>query len=161
MNPVIKYTTFALLLLVVVGVSVKKTIHQQNMVLEKGCFIHYVQIDTTQKSVVFPRLSSHLFNFRKTGKALLTTISDNYTRSIPMKEWLALERRPNKQVIIKSTLVDTWGTVKIQGDTLTFTTDKLALNKIFIIERTNNKISKLKDIQTNEIYLTGTCDPNL
>lgn len=161
MNPIVKYLAVDILLVAVVGISIKRTINQSTALPKRGCFVHHIRIDTTQKSILFPKLAGHLLSYTRDGKSLLTTITYNFTRSIPMKEWLALKQKPNKQIAIQSTLIETRGTVKANGDTLFFKSNKTGFDKVFLTEYVNGSIIKLKDVKTNDDYVIGTCDPNL
>ncbi|RZK57344.1 MAG: hypothetical protein EOO91_10320 [Pedobacter sp.] len=162
MNPIVKYLAVAILLVAVVGISIKRTISQSTALPKRGCFVHHIRIDTTQKSILFPKLAGHLLSYTRDGKALLTTITYNFTRPIPMKEWLALKQKPNKSIAIQSTLIETRGTVKANVDTLFFKSNKTGFfDKVFLMERVKGSIIKLKDLKTNDDYVIGTCDPNL
>ncbi|WP_316771525.1 hypothetical protein [Pedobacter frigiditerrae] len=127
--------------------------------VKSTCFHHYVEEDVTKDSVTFPRLSSHLLGYTFKGKALLTTITNYFKHNISMKEWLSLnDRKPNKDILIQSKLVDVSGSVKIVGNTLIFKADKSASQKTFLIEKaTDGSISKLIDKLTKEVYLPSIC----
>jgi|GEM_PF-2621669 hypothetical protein len=161
MTTLIKYFAFAILLLVVVGISIKRTINQSTALPERGCFVNYIPIDTAQKEIIFPRLAGHLLSYTGDGKALFTTITNNFSRPISMKEWLALKQKPNKQIAVKSTLIEARGTVKANGDKLVFESDKTGFHKVFLIDLFKGNITKLNDVKTHDKYAISTCDPNL